>query len=213
MQGLGTVLPALLGWTEIVRMLGRAGNQKSAPVWQNWSMERTQWMEQTQLLLQDNSLGSGSSVTSRRKHRSAGVNKLIGACVVAELVPFNVPPLPGGSPATLIAREGSLKCSAGRMCLRDLRAVLVKSGDPSRLIHPRSMGACRAQPVAGEGDRTRQGDGDSEGTSLRDALGKLPVLRREARCCRDCSGWPGFCFSLRCKDTAWAPSWDGECVI
>lgn len=163
MQGLGTVLPALLGWTEIVRMLGRAGNQKSAPVWQNWSMGRTQWMEQTQLLLQDNSLGSGSSVTSRRKHPSAGVNKLIGACVVAELVPFNVPPLPGGSPATLIAREGSLKCSAGRMCLRDLRAVLVKSGDPSRLIHPRSMGACRAQPVAGEGDRTGRGMGTARG--------------------------------------------------
>lgn len=85
------------GW-ELSCLLSWAGlGIKDQPQSGKTGVRRTQWMEQAQLLPQDNSLGSGSSVTSRRKHRSAGVNKLMGVCVVAELVPFNVPHSPVGA--------------------------------------------------------------------------------------------------------------------
>lgn len=66
------------------------------------------------------------------------------------------------------------------MCLRDLRAVLVRSGDPRRLIHPRSMAACRAG--SGGRDRTPPGwagevagarERQEEARSCLTALGRL----------------------------------------
>lgn len=92
--------------------------------------------------------------------------------------------------------------------MRDLRAVLVKSGGPCRHEPPDSSAIDGSLPSRARGKGTG---------ALRDEVGKLlgtgaPGAGGESGGSEELSGSPGFCSSPGCKDTAWAPLWDGEWV-